>query len=104
MFMAYLVTATFCFCVLGYSQVFQALGVSYDHVWPYLVPEVIFILIYVLCIVLCLAVTIMLTWHLWGVMKGETSVEGQDHDIYRNVAKQRGDVSALIAPFDSPVG
>ncbi|KAF7972939.1 hypothetical protein HWV62_34191 [Athelia sp. TMB] len=91
MFMAYLVIATFCFCLLGYEQVLQALGVSYNQQWPFFVPQVIFILIYVLCVVLCLAVTIMLTWHLWGVVKGETSVEGQDHDIYRNVAQRRGD-------------
>lgn len=62
-------------------------------------PQVVFILIYVLCFVLWLAVSIMLTWHLWGVVKAETSVEGQDHDIYRNVAKQRGDVSDLWFGF-----
>lgn len=56
-------------------------------------PQVSFILMYILCAVLCLAVGIMMTWHLWGVVKGETSVESQDHDVYRNVAKQRGDVS-----------
>jgi palmitoyltransferase len=56
-------------------------------------PQLPFILTYILSIVLCLAVGIMLLWHLWGVCKGETSVEAQDHDVYRNVAKQRGDVS-----------
>jgi hypothetical protein len=28
---------------------------------------------------------------------GETSVENQDHDVYRRMAKQRGDVSVLCA-------
>lgn len=34
----------------------------------------------------------MLAYHLWGIAHGETSVEGQDHDIYRKVAKERGEV------------
>lgn len=56
-------------------------------------PQLPFILIYILSVVLCIAVSIMLSWHLWSICKGETSVEGQDHEVYRNVAKQRGDVS-----------
>jgi hypothetical protein len=61
--------------------------------WPYLMPQLSFILTYILSVVLCLAVGIMLSWHLWSICKGETSVEGLDHDVYRNVAKQRGEVS-----------
>ena len=64
-----------------------------QYEWPHLMPQLCFILIYILSIVLCLAVAIMLLWHLWSVCKGETSVEGQDHEVYRNVAKERGDVS-----------
>lgn len=66
--------------------------------WPYLMSQLPFIVTYILSIVLCLAVGIMLMWHLWSVCKGETSVEGLDHDVYRNVAKQRGDVS--LSPLD----
>ena len=35
----------------------------------------------------------MCSWQVWSISVGETSVEGQDHDVYRNVAKSRGDVS-----------
>lgn len=38
----------------------------------------------------------MLSYHLWGVASGETSVEGQDHDVYRNLAKSRGEVRVLL--------
>ncbi|KIM80330.1 hypothetical protein PILCRDRAFT_97949 [Piloderma croceum F 1598] len=94
MFMAYLVLSTFCFSILGYQQMFKALGVTFDSQsdWPYLMPQLPFILIYILSVVLCIAVSIMLSWHLWSICKGETSVEGQDHEVYRNVAKQRGDI------------
>jgi len=91
MFMAYIVLSTFCFSTLGYQQMLKALGLTFDYDWPYLLPQLCFILIYILSIVLCLAVAIMLLWHLWSVCKGETSVEGQDHEVYRDVAKQRGD-------------
>lgn len=48
-----------------------------------------------LSVVMCLAVLIMLLWHLWGIARGETSVEAQDHSIYRKVAKDRGEVRTL---------
>lgn len=53
---------------------------------------------YVLSVVLCLAVAIMLSWHLWSVCQGETSVEGLDHEVYRSVAKERGDI--FVNSFD----
>jgi len=65
----------------------------------------IYILMYILSAVLCLAVGIMLSYHLWTVASGETSVESQDHDVYRDVAKSRGDVSpstvvlSVFVPF-----
>lgn len=124
---AYLVLSTFCLSVLGYSQAIQALGITYvgfvlfdfpncdlhgessilqTH-WSYDVPEVWYILIYLLSVVLCLAVGIMLSYHLWGIASGETSVESQDHEIYRSRAKSRGEVCAhvlvLILPWFSLV-
>ena len=70
--------------------------------WPYIVPEVIFIMIYILSVVLCLAVGIMLSYHLWGIACGETSVESQDHEIYRKRAKSRQEVctyNVFSCPF-----
>ena len=49
---------------------------------------------WVLSAVMCLAVGTMLAWHLWSVAQGETSVEGHDHDVYRRVARERGEVRA----------
>jgi palmitoyltransferase len=46
---------------------------------------------YILSGVLSFAVGIMLVWNLWSIAWGETSVEGQDHDQYRKMAKERGE-------------
>jgi hypothetical protein len=64
--------------------------------WRYYTPEVLFILIFILAFVLWFAVGIMLLWHLWGIIQGETSPEAQDHEIYRKVAKERGEVCLLF--------
>ncbi|KAF8875519.1 DHHC palmitoyltransferase-domain-containing protein [Infundibulicybe gibba] len=88
MFMAYLVLSTFFLCVLGYEQLFHALGITFKD-WTYYTPMLAFVLIYILSGVLCFAVGIMLSFHLWGVACGETSVEAQDHEVYRKVAKSR---------------
>ncbi|THU96391.1 hypothetical protein K435DRAFT_828884 [Dendrothele bispora CBS 962.96] len=56
-------------------------------VWPYHVPVIAYLLTFILSCVLCFAVGIMLIVALWSVMKGETSVKAQDHEIYRKVAQ-----------------
>lgn len=61
--------------------------------WPYHVPVVMYILEYILSGVLCFAVGIMLMFHLWTIIHGETSVESQDNDHYGRIAKSRGEVS-----------
>lgn len=45
-----------------------------------------------------IAVAILVSWHLWSVAVGETSVEGHDHDVYRRMAKSRSEVSLRAAP------
>ncbi|KAH7903924.1 DHHC palmitoyltransferase-domain-containing protein [Hygrophoropsis aurantiaca] len=90
LFMAYLVLATFFLGILGYGKALDALGIHYNN-WPHAVPALAFILTYMLSVVLCLAVGIMLAWHVWGVARGETSVEAQDHEVYRRVATARDD-------------
>jgi palmitoyltransferase len=64
--------------------------------WPHHVPQIAFILIYILAVVMALAVGIMCTFHLWSVAHGETTVEGHDFGVYRNVARSRGEVSILL--------
>lgn len=39
-----------------------------------------------------LAVGIMLSFHLWTVAHGETTVESHDHEVYRKIAKSRDEV------------
>ncbi|KAJ8517240.1 hypothetical protein ONZ45_g5563 [Pleurotus djamor] len=59
--------------------------------WDHHVPELAFILTYILSVVLGLAVGIMLSYHLWVVAKGETTVETQDHEHYSKLASSRGE-------------
>ena len=35
----------------------------------------------------------MLSWHVWSICKAETSVESHDHEIYRKIALERGQVA-----------
>ncbi|KAF9559286.1 zf-DHHC-domain-containing protein [Agrocybe pediades] len=88
LFMAYLVVSTFFFSLSGYIRFFDAIGVTSQE-WDHFVPEIMFAMIYILCIVLCFAVGVMLTYHLYGVSWGETTVEAQDHEEYRKKAKSR---------------
>ncbi|KAH0584794.1 hypothetical protein H2248_008074 [Termitomyces sp. 'cryptogamus'] len=59
--------------------------------WEYRVPALAYIIIYLLAAVLCLAVGIMLSYHVWSISCGETTVEGQDHEVYTKKAKSRGE-------------
>ncbi|PAV16398.1 zf-DHHC-domain-containing [Pyrrhoderma noxium] len=96
LFMVYLVLSTFCFSILGYEKMWEAIGFS-DN-WPHWTPEILFTLIYILSVVLCFAVGIMCLWHLHSISIGETSVEGHDHSMYRKVAESRGET--FINCFD----
>jgi palmitoyltransferase len=50
-----------------------------------------FSIIFILSGVLCFAVGVMLAFHLWTVVSGETTVEAQDHEAYRRKATERGE-------------
>lgn len=68
----------------------QALGLAFRAgPWPHFMPDIAFAMIYILSVVLCFAVGVLGSYHLWGVSNGETSVEAQDHEQYRNRAKAR---------------
>ena len=64
--------------------------------WEYRVPALAYIVIYLLAAVLCLAVGIMLSFHVWSISCGETTVEGQDHEVYTKKANSRGEVSTSL--------
>ncbi|KAE9388068.1 hypothetical protein BT96DRAFT_1075731 [Gymnopus androsaceus JB14] len=95
LFMVHLCIATFCFCILGYPQLFESLGLTYEvSGWMAIsCPRDMYILEYILSGVLCFAVGIMLMFQLWTISHGETSVESQDNDHYGRIAKSRGEVS-----------
>lgn len=57
-----------------------------------------FSLVFILCGVLGFAISIMLSFHFWVVLNGETSVEAQDHDAYRRRAASRHE--AFINSYD----
>ncbi|KAI1797062.1 DHHC palmitoyltransferase-domain-containing protein [Ganoderma leucocontextum] len=90
LFLIYMVVATACFVAFGWRIVLVALGWS-DDPWPHLAPPVAFLLTFILSGVLCMAVTAMAGWHLYMIACGETSVESQDHEYYRKIARQRGE-------------
>ncbi|KAJ6572634.1 DHHC palmitoyltransferase-domain-containing protein [Mycena sp. CBHHK59/15] len=89
LFMAYLVISCASLSISGFPHVLRALGTTFDLEWPHHVPQIAFILIYILSVVMSLAVGIMCSYHLWTIANGETTVESQDHEIYRRVAKSR---------------
>lgn len=90
--MTYLVLSTFFLSVLGYHKMLLATGFLWTELWEDSYPPVLYILVYILSVTLCFAVFIMLSWHLWTIMQGESSVEGHDHELYRLLAKERGEV------------
>ncbi|KAJ3778627.1 DHHC palmitoyltransferase-domain-containing protein [Lentinula raphanica] len=99
LFMAYLCISTFCFCILGYPQFFDALGLTFKRdPWPHHVPVLLYIIEFILSGVLCFAVGIMLMFHLWTISQGETSVESQDNEFYGRIAKNRGE--AFVNSYD----
>lgn len=59
-------------------------------------------MIYILAVVMFFAVGIMGGYHIWSVSRGETSVEAQDHEIYHNRAKTRGEVSLFAFSYPLP--
>ena len=48
-------------------------------------------LTYILAVVMFFAVTIMAGYHFFSVASAETSVESQDHEQYRKIARGRGE-------------
>ncbi|KAG0706744.1 DHHC palmitoyltransferase-domain-containing protein [Suillus ampliporus] len=84
----YLLLSTFCLTILSYSVALEA---TYS---------LAYILTYTLHVVLCIVVFIMFCWHLWGVSRGETTIEAQDHEVYKRIAKDRGDACGSIRHDD----
>ncbi|KAI0707044.1 zf-DHHC-domain-containing protein [Earliella scabrosa] len=90
LFLVYLVVSTACYVGFGWRFVFIGLG-WFNEPWPYRMPPMAFLLTYILATVLCMAVSAMASYHLYMVANGETSVESQDHEQYRRVARDRGE-------------
>ena len=70
--------------------------------WGHYTPEFVYVTEFALSCVIGFAILIMFGWHLWSVGQGETSVEVQDNDQYRKIARSRGQVrGSIIAGEDS---
>ncbi|KLO19671.1 zf-DHHC-domain-containing protein [Schizopora paradoxa] len=89
LFLIYIVIATGFFAFAGYDKFWDSMGFTYTE-WKYYTPVFAFSLFYILSGVMCLAVGIMMSYHVWQVCMGETSVDSHDHRVYREVAKERG--------------
>jgi hypothetical protein len=96
----YLALATFCYGLLGYPQLIASF--TSFKTWEHHVPDVMYGMMYILCVVLCFAVTVMGAWHIYGITSGETSVEGQDNELYRKRAKARDQVGHPF-PFGASI-
>ncbi|OBZ66166.1 putative palmitoyltransferase ZDHHC16 [Grifola frondosa] len=90
LFLVYLDISAFCFAIFGWRHVLLGLG-WFDEPWTFYSPPMAFILTYILAVVIFLAVLAMTGWHLWMVASGETSVESQDYEHYRKLARGRGE-------------
>lgn len=77
-------------------QLFVLSNKAVQESWEYYTPEFVFITELALACVLGFAIFIMFGWHLWSIGQGETSVETQDNDQYRNISKSRGQVCDLV--------
>lgn len=92
------------------SIVSSALTLAKDD-WSHYTPALLFAVTYMLSAVMGIAVGIMLGWQLWSVAIGETAVEMHDHEVYRKMAKSRGEVtlpdgcliSSMLIAFPSDV-
>lgn len=88
LFMAYLIVCCGFLLVLGLPTAWEVIGMPYH--WPHRTPQVMFLLIYIVAIALGIAVSAMLSWHLYLIGRGQTSVENHDFSQYKKVAASRG--------------
>ncbi|KAG9015530.1 hypothetical protein FRB94_000135 [Tulasnella sp. JGI-2019a] len=86
---AYLVLAASCFVYLGYDSIWIALD-YFSPQYTSTLPRIGFVLMYILSIALGFAVSVMLAWHIYLIIKGESSVENQDFSRYKDICKHRG--------------
>ncbi|KZT00941.1 zf-DHHC-domain-containing protein [Laetiporus sulphureus 93-53] len=91
LFLIYLSISTFCYAISGWPHVLSAMGWHGDDTWDYYAPPIAFVITFILSAILFFAVTIMTAWHLYGIACGETSVEAADNEMYRTMAKGRGE-------------
>jgi len=87
--MAYLVLCCVCLLYLGWPAAYEVFGMTYE--WDHQTPQVMFMLIYIIAFAIGLAVTAMISWHLWLISQGQTSVENHDASHYRKMASSRGE-------------
>ncbi|WWD19997.1 hypothetical protein CI109_104470 [Kwoniella shandongensis] len=96
LFMAWLSIGCWTVCGLGYRHFINTF--SYRSEWKAYTPKIGFTLIYVLCIAIGVAVPVLMSWHLYMVSKGETSIESHDNAYLEKKAQQEGLI--YLNPYD----
>jgi len=89
LFMIYLFISAVFFAYNGFPPLSDALGLT-GKPWDHYTPEFVYVTEFALSCVIGFAILIMFGWHLWSIGQGETSVEVQDNDQYRKIARSRG--------------
>ncbi|WRT69363.1 uncharacterized protein IL334_006347 [Kwoniella shivajii] len=96
LFMAWLSLACTTVAATGYHQFLSTF--DYHAEWPSITPKLGFTLIYVLCLAIGFAVSVLMTWHLYMVSYGETSIESHDNAYLASKAKKEGLI--YLNPYD----
>lgn len=96
LFMCYLCLACGSVAVLGFSVMLQTL--NFRAPWPHVTPRSFSILLWILSVAIGFALLIMAVWQLWLIASNETTVEANDNDYYRKLAKRRQRV--FLNPYD----
>ncbi|GAA5948917.1 hypothetical protein JCM21900_003472 [Sporobolomyces salmonicolor] len=97
LFLCYFSVACFFCAGWGFAPTWRALS-FYTYTWEHRTPRSLMLAMEVLAIVMGLAVFVMAAGQLWLIAKNETSVESNDNDWYRKVAKSRG--RTYLNPYD----
>ncbi|ORY24666.1 DHHC palmitoyltransferase-domain-containing protein [Naematelia encephala] len=96
LFMAWLSIACWTVGMLGFKRFWESF--DYHSPWPCYTPRIVFTLVYVLALAIGIAVPVLMSWHLYMVSNGETSIESHDNDYLGRKAKAEGLI--YLNPYD----
>lgn len=93
LFMLWFGLGTMIYSYMGWNLAYRAF--RHPRTWSSThVPRILYLLIWVKALVMGLAVISFAVWHLRMIARGETSVENQDHGMYKWLTKEHYSRSA----------